>query len=97
MRVEWHARHNEFAAEGYFPEVPLLPHPPRLYLVSPALLFHPSAAGILRYFHPRVEVYRIGLGLEWQRKLNVVFRASGAESPMWASDQDGDNVESNSA
>lgn len=97
MRVAWHARRGEFAARGYFPAQALLPRPPRLYLVSPALLFHPSAASILRYFHPEIEVCRVGLGIEWQRKLTVVFRASGAESPMWASHQDGENAESNSA
>lgn len=95
MRVEWHARHGDFTAQGYFPGIPLTSEPPRLLLVCPGLHSHPTAAVILRYFSPLIEVQRVGLGLEWQRGPKVVFRASGAGSPVWASEQDQQNADSN--
>ena len=74
IRVKWHLDRGEFRANGYFPGVELRPEPPRLLLVSPALEFHPASETILDYFSPRVEVERIGLGLEWRKGLQVVFR-----------------------
>jgi len=75
MRVKWHLDRREFTANGYFPGAQLLTEPPRLLLVSPALDFHPSNEGILRYFAPHIEVERIGVGLEWRKELKVVFRS----------------------
>jgi hypothetical protein len=49
--------------------------PPRLLLVSPALDFHPSNERFLRYLSPSVRVERVGVSLEWQRELKVVFRS----------------------
>jgi len=82
MRVAWHQQRGEFASCGYFPGTVLSPEPPRLLLVAPALQFHPTTETILRYFSPRIPVERIGLALEWRRRLKVVFRASGAERPV---------------
>ena len=81
MRVKWHLDRGEFRASGYFRGVELNPAPPRLLLVSPAFDFHPTTETILRYFSPQVEVERLGLGAEWRRELQVVFRARGAEPP----------------
>lgn len=81
VRVKWHLDRGEFRANGYFPGVELRPEPPRLLLVSPALEFHPASETILDYFSPRVEVERIGLGLEWRKGLQVVFRLKGAQTP----------------
>ena len=78
MRVKWHLDRREFTANGYFPGTELLTEPPRLLLVSPALDFHPSNEGILRYFAPHIEVERIGVGLEWRKELKVVFRSAPA-------------------
>lgn len=82
MRVKWHAERREFASYGYFPDIPLQTGSPRLLLVSPALEFHPTTETILRYFAPSVPVERIGLGLEWRSRLDVMFRLRGAESPL---------------
>ena len=75
MRVKWHVDRREFSARGYFPGIELRAEPPRLLLVSPALDFHPSNERVLGYFSRAVEVERVGVSLEWQRELKVVFRS----------------------
>jgi hypothetical protein len=75
MRVKWHVDRQEFSARGYFPGSELRTEPPRLLLVSPALDFHPSNERVLRYISPVVEVERVGVSLEWQKELKVVFRS----------------------
>ena len=81
LRVRWHLERGEFQARGYFPGVALRPDPPRLLLIAPALEFHPTTETILRYLPPDIEVERIGLGVEWRKEIQVVFRARGAQSP----------------
>jgi hypothetical protein len=75
MRVHWHSARGDFSARGYFPGLQLRSQPPRLLLVSPALDFHPANDCVLRYFSPKIEVERFGVGVEWQQKLKVVSRA----------------------
>jgi hypothetical protein len=79
--VKWHLDRGEFAAAGYFPGIELRRDPPRLLLVSPSLEFHPTTEALLAFFSPEIVVERIGLGMDWRRGLQVVFRASGAASP----------------
>ena len=81
MRVVWHLERGEFAAQGYFPGVELRTEPPRLLLVAPALDFHPQTETILRYFSPAIEVERIGLAVEWRKRIEVMFRLRQAERP----------------
>ncbi len=76
MRVRWHLLRGDFASAGYFPDVELRRDSPRLLLVAPALMLHPSNEVILRYLSPEVPVERIGVGIEWQKSLQVLFRAS---------------------
>ncbi|MBX5497071.1 MAG: hypothetical protein IRZ15_17175 [Bryobacteraceae bacterium] len=83
MRVDWHARRGDFTAFGYFPGVPLSTQPPRLLLVSPAMCFHPTTQDVLRYLSPEIEVERVGLNIEWQRRLKVLYRVRGARSAQW--------------
>jgi hypothetical protein len=75
MRVKWHVERDEFAQKGYFPGIPLVQEPPRLLLVAPALEWHPTNEAILKYFHPSIEVTRIGIGLKWRRGVEVMFRS----------------------
>jgi hypothetical protein len=82
MRVNWHLERGEFEANGYFPGITLRNIPPRLLLVAPALEFHPSIEGILSYFSKAVEVERIGLGIHWRSRLEIMFRLRGAERPV---------------
>jgi len=81
MRVKWHLDRGEFRTRGYFRGIELRADPPRLVLVSPVFDFHPTTETILRYFSSSVEVERVGLGSDWRRRLQVVFRARGAERP----------------
>ncbi|MDQ6664467.1 MAG: hypothetical protein M3Z23_08745, partial [Acidobacteriota bacterium] len=81
MRVKAHLDREEFAAHGYFPGAPIRNTPPRLLLIAPALEFHPTTESVLRYFHPSIEVERIGLGANWRSELQVMFRLRGAEWP----------------
>jgi hypothetical protein len=76
MRVKWHLERGEFAGRGYFPGIQLLPEPPRLLLVAPALEWHPSNKAVLRFFASHVPVERLGIGIEWKRELKVMFRVS---------------------
>jgi len=82
IRVKWHLDRGEFAANGYFPGVMLRPDPPRLLLVSPSLEFHPTTETILGYFSREIEVERVGLGVDWRKGLQVMFRLSGADRPQ---------------
>jgi hypothetical protein len=81
MRVRWHLDRGEFAAQGYFPGISVRPDPPRLLLVAPALDFHPTNEGVLRYFSPEVQAERIGVGLEWRREIRVMFRSPACQWP----------------
>jgi hypothetical protein len=82
IRVKWHLDRGEFESHGYFPGIALRPEPPRLLLVSPSLEFHPTTETVLRYFSPEIELERIGLGVEWRKGLEVMFRLSGAQRPQ---------------
>jgi hypothetical protein len=81
MRVRWHTQRGDFTELGYFPNRALVPDPPRLLLVAPALEFHSTSETLLRYYCPDIQVERIGLGVEWQSDVAVMFRLSGAQSP----------------
>jgi len=81
LRVKWHLDRNEFSPNGYFPGIALRPEPPRLFLVSPALEFHPATETVLSYFAPSIDVERVGVGVEWRKGLQVMFRLRGADRP----------------
>jgi len=48
--------------------------PPLVYLVAPALRFHPATDDLLKYLSPELEVARVGLAESWRRGLHVVMR-----------------------
>jgi len=81
LRVKWHLDRGEFTPNGYFPGMGLRPEAPRLFLVSPALEFHSATETILSYFAPVIDVERVGVGVEWRKGLQVMFRLSGADRP----------------
>lgn len=82
IRVNWHFAREEFVTHGYFPSLPIRKQTPRILLIAPALEFHPSTESILRYFSPDIEIERIGLSLNWRRRLDVMFRLRAAEPPF---------------
>ena len=75
MRVKWHLERGEFTSHGYFPGQALRTEPPRILLVSPALEIHPTNERVIRYISPAAPIERIGVGLEWQKRLKVMYRA----------------------
>ena len=48
--------------------------PPLVYLVAPALRFHPSTDVLFRYLSPEIEFVRVGLGEIWRQGLRVAMR-----------------------
>lgn len=74
LRVRKHLERGEIARYGYFPGVELQQIPPLVYLVAPALRFHPSTDELLKFLSPELEVARVGLAESWRRGLRVVMR-----------------------
>lgn len=74
LRVRRHLEQGDLQEYGYFPGVELQPQPPIVYLVAPALRFHPTTDTLLRCLHPDMEVVRVGLTESWRRGLRVVLR-----------------------
>ncbi|MBZ5529220.1 MAG: hypothetical protein LAN71_15140 [Acidobacteriia bacterium] len=50
------------------------PAPPLVFLVAPAIRFHPSTDTLLRFLSPEIEVRRVGLAESWRRGLRVALR-----------------------
>jgi len=74
LRIKVHLEQQNFARYGYFPGVTLQPNPPIVYLVAPALRFHPTTGSLLHYLSPQIEVVRVGLAETWRRGLCVILR-----------------------
>jgi hypothetical protein len=74
LRVRKHLENGTIVRYGYFPGIELQKIPPLVYLVAPALRFHPSTDELLKYLSPEMEVVRVGLAESWRRGLQVVLR-----------------------
>jgi hypothetical protein len=74
LRIRRHLEQGNLDSYGYFPGVELQPTPPLVYLVAPALRFHPSTDILLRYLTPELEIVRVGLSESWRRGIRVVMR-----------------------
>ena len=74
LRVRKQLENGAIARYGYFPGVQLQQAPPLVYLVAPALRFHPSTDELLKCLSPELEVVRVGLAESWRRGLRVVMR-----------------------
>jgi len=73
-RIRRHQAQGDLARYGYFPGMELQSCSPVVYLVAPALRFHPTTSTILRYLSPEMEVIRVGLAESWRRGLRVMLR-----------------------
>jgi hypothetical protein len=82
IRVKWHLDRDEFRSHGYFPGVLLRKEAPKLLLISPSLEFHPTTETILRFLSSSLEIERVGVGVNWREKLQVMFRLRGSETPF---------------
>ena len=74
LHINRHLEQCDFARYGYFPGIELQAAPPLVYLVAPALRFHPSTDTLLRYLSPEIKSTRVGLAESWRRGLRVVMR-----------------------
>ena len=74
LRVRKHLENGDIARYGYFPGIELQRTAPVVYLVAPAIRFHPSTDELLRFLSPELEVIRVGLAESWRRGLRVVLR-----------------------
>jgi hypothetical protein len=74
LRVRRQLQGGEIARYGYFPGVELQQSSPLVYLVAPALRFHPTTDALLNYLSPELEIVRVGLAESWRRGLRVVMR-----------------------
>ena len=73
-RIRWHQLQGDFARYGYFPGIELQSAPPLVYLIAPALRFHPTTDVLHRYLSRDMEIIRVGLAESWRRGLRVMFR-----------------------
>jgi hypothetical protein len=73
-RIRWHQQQGDFARYGFFPAIELQPAPPLVYLIAPALRFHPTTDSLLLYLSPEMEMIRVGLAENWRRGLRVMVR-----------------------
>ena len=74
LRIKRHLDQGDIARYGYFPGIELQSAPPLVYLVAPALRFHPATDVLLRALSPELDVVRVGLTENWRRGLRVVLR-----------------------
>lgn len=74
LRVKRHQSTGDFRHRGYFTGREISPDPPLVWLVAPALRFHPATDTLLRYLSPEISITRIGLAESWRRGLKVVLR-----------------------
>jgi len=74
LRVRWHHTQQDFARYGYFSGIELDPRPPLLFLVAPALHFHPASEVVLQCLAPEIEIFRVGVSEHWRRGIKVVLR-----------------------
>ncbi len=74
LRVRRQLQSGAIARYGYFQGVALQQASPIVYLVTPALRFHPTTDDLLNYLSPEVEIVRVGLAESWRPGLRVVMR-----------------------
>ena len=73
-RIRCHQAQGDLTRNGYFSGLELQSAPPLVYLVAPALRFHPSTDALLHFLSPEMEVIRVGLAESWRKGLRVMMR-----------------------
>jgi hypothetical protein len=73
-RVEAHRRRGHISAAKLFGEREISDESPLVYLVAPALRFHPSFATLARTIAPDIEIYRFDINEDWRGGVRVVRR-----------------------
>ena len=73
-RVEAHRRRGHIDAAKLFGSREISDESPLVYLVAPALRFHPSFLSLARTIAPDIEIYRFVVNEDWRRGVRVVRR-----------------------
>lgn len=73
-RVEAHRRHGHISAAKLFGDRAISDESPLVYLVAPALRFHPSFRTLARTIAPDIEIYRFDINEDWRSGVRVVRR-----------------------
>lgn len=73
-RVEAHRRRGHISSAKLFDERQISDESPLVYLVAPALRFHPSFATLARTIAPDIEIYRFEINEDWRAGVHVVRR-----------------------
>jgi len=73
-RVEAHRRRGHISAAKLFGDREISDESPLVYLVAPALRFHPTFATLARTIAPDIEIYRFDINEDWRSGVRVVRR-----------------------
>ena len=73
-RVEAHRRRGHISSAQLFGDREISDESPLVYLVAPALHFHPSFATLARTIAPDIEIYRFDISEDWRSGVRVVRR-----------------------
>jgi hypothetical protein len=73
-RVIQHNENGDFERRGYFSEIRLTRHRPKIYLVSPVFSFHDTTESLLRYLEPDLEVWKISINEDWRCGVGIIRR-----------------------
>ena len=73
-RIRRHLAQGDLPRYGYFSGMELQSAAPLVYLIAPALRFHPTTDALLKYLSPDLEIVRVGLAETWRRGIRVVMR-----------------------
>ncbi len=73
-RVEAHRRRGHISTAKLFGEREIRDESPLVYLVAPALRFHPSFATLAKMIAPDIEIYRFDINEDWRAGVHVVRR-----------------------
>jgi hypothetical protein len=73
-RVEAHRRRGHISSAKLFGDREISDESPLVYLVAPALRFHPSFKTLAETVAPDIEIYRFDLNEDWRAGVHVVRR-----------------------
>ena len=74
LRIRRHLDQGDFPRFGYFNGIQLQSAAPMVYLVAPALRFHPTTDTLLRNLSREMQVVRVGIAESWRLGIRVVLR-----------------------
>ncbi|HEY0380122.1 MAG TPA: hypothetical protein VGC87_24625 [Pyrinomonadaceae bacterium] len=72
--VEAHRRAGHLTRARLFGDADISDHPPLVYLVAPALRFHPAFQKLAHTISPSIEMYRLDLNEDWRARVRVTRR-----------------------